>query len=172
MLDRAGCSACCRCTPRATTGSSRSTAPGSARSWTGSYSDPGDPSPSRLLLHDTAEPLTVASLVPVHLGQARLAYLSACQTATNLATSLLDEAIHLSGAFQIAGFPQVIGTLWEIDDKGAVRIADGFYARLDNEAAGLDTSRAAHALHGVLCKERDNFFRTPSLWAAYMHAGA
>ena len=136
------------------------------------YSDPGDPSRSRLLLHDTAEPLTVASLVPVHLGQARLAYLSACQTATNLATSLLDEAIHLSAAFQIAGFPQVIGTLWEIDDKGAVRIADGFYARLGNEAAGLDTSRAAHALHGVLRKERDNFFRTPSLWASYMHAGA
>jgi hypothetical protein len=136
------------------------------------YSDPGDPSRSRLLLHDQTEPLTVASLVPVRLGQARLAYLSACQSATNLATSLLDEAIHLSAAFQIAGFPQVIGTLWEIDDKGAVRIADGFYASLDDEAAGLDTGRAAHALHGVLCKERDMYFRTPSLWAAHMHAGA
>ena len=136
------------------------------------YSDPGDPSRSRLLLHDQAEPLTVVSLVPVHLDQARLAYLSACQTATNLATSLLDEAIHLSAAFQIAGFPQVIGTLWEIDDKGAVRIADGFYASLDDGAADLDTGRAAHALHGVLRKERDIFFRTPSLWAAFMHAGA
>lgn len=44
-------------------------------------SDPADPSRSLLLLHDhESDPLTVASLVPVKLDQAQLAYLSACRT--------------------------------------------------------------------------------------------
>ena len=44
------------------------------------FSDPADPSRSQLLLHDPADPLTVASLAPVNLERADLAYLSACQT--------------------------------------------------------------------------------------------
>lgn len=87
------------------------------------YSDPADPSHSRLLLHDSAEPLTVASLAPVNLSHADLAYLSACQTAINSAARLIDEAIHLSAAFQLAGFRQVIGTPWEIEDEISARVA-------------------------------------------------
>jgi CHAT domain len=81
------------------------------------YSDPADPSHSRLLLHGSAEPLTVAGLAPVNLSHADLAYLSACQTAINSAARLIDEAIHLSAAFQLAGFRQVIGTPWEVEDE-------------------------------------------------------
>ena len=62
--------------------------------------NPSDPSQSLLLLqdHDSA-PLTVASLAPVDLGQAQLAYLSACETALTFAPGLIDEAIHLTTAF-------------------------------------------------------------------------
>ena len=136
------------------------------------FSDPADPSRSELLLHDRADPLTVTSLAPVNLERADLAYLSACQTAVNSASSLLDEAIHLAAAFQLAGFPHVIGTLWEIDDGIAVRVADAFYASLDDGSAGLDASTAAYSLHNAVRNERDRLFRSPSLWAAYMHAGA
>ncbi|MDQ3990295.1 MAG: CHAT domain-containing protein, partial [Actinomycetota bacterium] len=79
--------------------------------------------------HDS-DPLTVASLAPIRLDQARLAYLSACRTAFNPSTDLADEAIHLTTAFQLAGYPHVVGTFWEIDDALAVRIADTFYAAL------------------------------------------
>ncbi|MEO3859432.1 CHAT domain-containing protein [Acrocarpospora sp. B8E8] len=69
-------------------------------------SDPADPSASRLLLHDHQhDPLTVASLAPITLSHARLAYLSACSTALTSHTDLLDESIHLTSAFQMAGFP-------------------------------------------------------------------
>src|ERR1700677_237868 len=136
------------------------------------HSDPADPSLSRLLLHDRAEPLTVTSLAPVSLDHAELAYLSACETALNSVTGLLDEAIHLTSAFQMAGFPPVIGTLWEVNDAIAVRVADAFYTGLDDESGALDTASAAAALHQAVRAERDTLFRTPSLWAAYMHAGA
>ncbi|MGK8522353.1 CHAT domain-containing protein [Nocardia asteroides] len=80
--------------------------------------DPADPSRSHLLLHDhDTDPLTVAELAPVHLDHARLAYLSACETALTANTRLLDEAIHLASAFQLAGYPHVIGTLWTMMTK-------------------------------------------------------
>ncbi|MFF1840035.1 CHAT domain-containing protein [Streptomyces sp. NPDC058231] len=144
-------------------------------------SHPTDPSRSRLLLHDhDSDPLTVAGLAPIQLDQAQLAYLSACRTAAIDTTELLDEAIHLTSAFQLAGFPHVIGTLWEINDQIAVTVADAFYTHLTTDQHTVDTDRAADALHHAIRAVRDGHdlpgdldrTRTPSLWAAYLHAGA
>jgi hypothetical protein len=135
--------------------------------------DPTDPSKSLLLLHDhDSAPLTVASLGPVNLDQAQLAYLSACDTALTPATELIDEAIHLTTAFQLAGFPHVIGTLWQIGDQIAVEVATTFYTTLRTIPDTVDTSQAAWALHYAVRAARDVYPQTPSLWAAYLHAGA
>ncbi len=136
-------------------------------------SHPFDPSRSLLLLHDhDSDPLTVASLAPIRLDQARLAYLSACRTAFNPSIDLADEAIHLTTAFQLAGYPHVVGTLWEIDDALAVHVADTFYAALATGNNTIDTRYAAQALHHAVRPIRDEQPETPSLWAAYVHAGA
>ncbi|MFF7977242.1 CHAT domain-containing protein [Streptomyces sp. NPDC007905] len=136
-------------------------------------SHPTDPSQSMLLLHDWQhDPLTVASLSPVDLDHARLAYLSACSTTQTGNLRLLDEAIHLTAAFQLAGFPHVIGTLWEIDDSCAADIADTFYTHLTDEDGDIDTGRAAHALHTTIRALRDRLPLTPSLWASHLHFGA
>jgi tetratricopeptide (TPR) repeat protein len=135
-----------------------------------------DPSRSRLVLadHDTA-PLTIASLAPVRLDNAQLAYLSACRTAITDNAKLADESIHLTSAFQLAGFPHVIGTLWNVEDEAAASTAIAFYRHLASggSAAGqLDAWGAAKALHAVTLALRDQFPATPSLWAAYTHSGA
>jgi hypothetical protein len=140
-------------------------------------SDPTDPSHSRLLLHDhDTAPLTVAALAPVRLDHAQLAYLSACETAVTSHTQLLDEAIHLASAFQLAGYPHVIGTLWAINDYRAVQIADAFYAALTagrgNGRPALNSSQAADALHRAVRTVRQTLPTTPSIWAAHLHAGA
>ncbi|BDM69244.1 CHAT domain-containing protein [Streptomyces nigrescens] len=137
-------------------------------------SDPADPSQSRLLLHDHATtPLTVSALARVDLDHARLAYLSACSSAAPGGPRLLDEAIHLTSAFQLAGFPHVIGTLWPINDRLAAEIAESFYTHLTTGPRGrLAPDRAAAALHHTLRAVRDRFPATPSLWASYLHAGA
>jgi len=137
------------------------------------FSDPADPSQSRLLLHDhRTDPLTVAALAPVVLDHAQLAYLSACSTARATEERLLDEAIHLASAFQLAGFPHVIGTLWEIDDAIAVEIADTFYAALAHPDGTLDPDRAARALHQATRALRDRQPTDPYIWASHIHAGA
>ena len=110
--------------------------------------DPQDPSRSQLYLHDHAErPLTVAALAAIRLEQAQLAYLSACGTALNRDRLLLDEAIHLTAAFQLTGFARVIGTLWPIDDAISALIADSFYSGLRASDGAMDLSCAAAALH-------------------------
>ncbi|QKV90796.1 CHAT domain-containing protein [Streptomyces sp. NA02950] len=145
------------------------------------HSDATDPSLSRLLLQDhERDPLTVAALAPVVLDRAQLAYLSACRTATVTHGAFLDEALHLASAFQVAGFPRVVGTLWEVDDRLCVAIADRFYAHLRTAEGGLDTRRAAYALHRALLAVRDGQdlpgpltrAATPFLWAAHIHVGA
>ncbi|CAL9540622.1 CHAT domain-containing protein [Streptomyces sp. NEAU-PBA10] len=144
-------------------------------------SDRRDPSHSALLLYDHGRsrdldgdsgPLTVASLAPVRLDNAQLAYLSACHTAVTEAESLVDEAIHLTSAFQLAGFRHVVGTLWAVADTAAPSIAEGFYRELREASGDLDASRSAFALHQITRETRDLLPATPSLWAAYVHAGA
>ncbi len=145
------------------------------------HSDDTDPSLSHLLLQDhERDPLTIATLAPVALDHAQLAYLSACRTASVVHGAFLDEALHLASAFQLAGFPRVVGTLWEVDDRLCVTIADSFYTHLRTAEGGLDTRRTAHALHRALIAIRDGHdlpgpitrSGNPFLWAAHIHVGA
>jgi CHAT domain-containing protein len=135
--------------------------------------DPVDPARSQLYLHDHAEePLTVAALSALNMDQAQLAYLSACGTAVNRNPRLLDEAIHLTAAFQLTGFARVIGTLWPIDDVISASVADSFYAGLQAGDGAIDLNRAAIALHHAQRTARTALTDFPSLWAPYIHMGA
>jgi hypothetical protein len=72
------------------------------------------PSHSHLLLHD--DRLTTMDISAQSLIRAKLAYLSACAT-TETHPALADEAIHITAAFQLAGYAHVIGALWPIMDN-------------------------------------------------------
>lgn len=81
------------------------------------------PSPSRLMLHDhKSGPFTIGTLSSLKLERALLAYLSASSTAVSSQTDVPDESISLASAFQLAGYPHVIGTLWDLDDVLAVMV--------------------------------------------------
>ncbi|MEV6633714.1 CHAT domain-containing protein [Actinoplanes sp. NPDC051470] len=123
------------------------------------------PSASRLLLHD--RPLTVRDLVAHRAGQAELAYLSACETFSG-SRRLPDEAISLAGTVQLAGFRQVIGTLWAVSDRYAPRVARAVYAGI---AEAGDLTGTAAALHDAVRSLRDRRPAAPSLWAPYVHIG-
>ncbi len=86
------------------------------------------------------------------------------------ATDLLDEAIHLATAFQLASYPHVVGTLWEINDPIAADIAEAFYRHLATNGSP-DPSLSAFALHQAVLAARDKLPLTPSLWAAHIHTG-
>jgi CHAT domain-containing protein len=108
----------------------------------------------------------------LRLDRAQLAYLSSCSTALTGTAELADEAIHLTTAFQLAGYPHVIGTMWVIGDRSATMVADAFYGYLATRLGNIDTTRAADALHHAIRAMRDRFPEDPFLWAGYLHAGA
>lgn len=130
-----------------------------------------DPSASRLLMRDyEARPLTVSDIGALS-DVSGLAYLSACDTTVTRAT-LADEAIHITGAFHLAGYQHVIGTLWPVNDAVAGDLAVEFYRRLITGGDALpDLSRCAEALQHAIRGLRAHYPDHPSLWAAYTHTG-
>ncbi|MFI6963964.1 CHAT domain-containing protein [Streptomyces sp. NPDC050255] len=131
-----------------------------------------DPARSHLVLTDHATaPLTIADITALDLT-AELAYLSACDT-SRTAPRLADESLHITGAFHLAGYRHVIGTLWPVDDRTAAQLGTDFYAHLtDNGTAPPQTDLSALALHLATTRLRSRYPHVPSLWAAHTHTGA
>ncbi|KAH8782658.1 TPR domain-containing protein [Diaporthe sp. PMI_573] len=117
-----------------------------------------DPLQSLLLLNDWQEsPLTVESLLETNLSAKApfLAYLSACGTGRIRDERSVDESIHLTSAFQLAGFRHVIGTLWEVDDELCVEMAKLMYEYLGKN--GLCDESVSRGLHQATRTLRDRW---------------
>ncbi|MER7589702.1 CHAT domain-containing protein [Micromonospora sp. NPDC127501] len=125
-------------------------------------SDRADPARSHLTLADG--PITVGDLFEVDVPDGYLAYLSACDTATT-PLSTLDEAIHIAAAFQIAGYPHTVATLWPISDLLAPDIAYRIYE------AVLHGATPAHAVHRAVRDLRGRHPDAPHRWASHVHFG-
>ncbi|MFD5823869.1 CHAT domain-containing protein [Lentzea sp. NPDC060358] len=93
-----------------------------------------------------------------------LAYLSACSTAKG-AGLLADEAMHLASAFLLIGFRSVVGTLWQVEDDAARRVADDFHSALRKG------KEPAVALHEAVVSLRAAYPRMPALWAGFAYFG-
>jgi CHAT domain-containing protein len=140
-------------------------------------SDPEDPSNSSLILLSdggkTADRLSIYQIAGTNSPNALLAVLSACQTADQQNLDHVDETIHLAGAFQIAGFPLVVGSLWEAESDYASNLTVDFYARfakLGGYSAGRDTG--ARAMHDAMVQLRSKDPEAVLSWAPFVIYGA
>ncbi len=145
--------------------------------------DPSDPSKSGLLLQaartatmeDRPDVLSVHEISQAHLSRAEIAYLSACSTAENRASGLVDEVLHVVSGFQVAGFRHVIGCLWPSSDRACVEVARIFYAKLGRSGKlSYDDRAIALALHESVVEiwKSDEYHKRPLFWAQYVHFGA
>ncbi|MFE1292760.1 CHAT domain-containing protein [Streptomyces sp. NPDC058751] len=124
---------------------------------------PYSPSSSCLVLHDGTElPVTDVSRLDLN---AEFAFLSACSTAQG-GYDVPDEAITVASAFLLAGYRNVVGTLWSIHDTEAPHTAADFYRCLS------PTTPPARALHEALHQARTRVPERPDVWSAYVHYGA
>ena len=145
------------------------------------YTDRNDPSNSGLILQRRAnedcppqqDQLTVRRVSELILANARIAYLSACSTAENRAARLTDEVLHVVSGFQLAGFPHVVGCLWQSNDRVCVQVASQFYSLLHRENARVwDDRGVAVAVHESVLAARATDLSMPLLWAPFVHYGA
>ena len=138
-----------------------------------------NPSESRILFSDWEDnPFSVGDIAALNLGDAELAYISACHTANNRDFTLLDEQIHVAGSFQLAGFPSVIGSMWHISDDRSLEVTKCVYSAMLTRDGKLRVSEAARGLHFALRTIRDAELQQskhqssdPLTWAAYVHVG-
>ncbi|KAI3585475.1 CHAT domain-containing protein [Fusarium oxysporum f. sp. albedinis] len=79
---------------------------------------------------DAESHLTIEEIQGSRHQKAQLAYLSACSTANVSARDLVDEVVHIAGAFSLLGFRQVVGTFWQAKNTAARVVAKRFYEEL------------------------------------------
>jgi len=121
----------------------------------------------------TVDPLSVQRISETNLGRASIAYLSACSTAENRATQLIDEVIHSASGFQVAGFGHVVAAMCPSVDAVCVEMATGFYEQLHGGLGGQEADRSvAEAVHEATVQVRSRLRRVPLSWAPYIHFGA
>lgn len=125
-----------------------------------------DPLDSALVLHDGN--LKVGTLMRTPLTDARLVFLSACETAqTN--PSEPDESIHIAAAMLFAGFKGAIATMWAISDNDAPQIAESFYRNI-TRGGTVNFSNAAASLCRAVREGRESGM-SPLHWAPFIHVG-
>jgi CHAT domain-containing protein len=130
-----------------------------------------DPSASCLLLYDCdVAPMTAADISALRL-EGGLAYLSACDTSVT-SQNLIDEAVHITGAFHLAGYQQVVGSLWPVSDTVASMVAVEVYQHLTSKGTRLpEVGGTAEALHHATRHLRTRLPGLPIIWASLTHTG-
>jgi hypothetical protein len=143
-------------------------------------SDYANPLNSHLLLKTKVGEKTVVDRLSVSklsrtaaTGKARIVYLSACSTAEVKDNKLRDEGLHITSAFQIAGFSHAIGSLWSANDNICVKVAEAFYGYLtqNGSTTRFSNDQVAKALRSAILSIQSQHPEDPSIWAQFVHFG-
>lgn len=121
----------------------------------------------RLLLHDQA--LTASHIANMNVGDADLAFLSACDTYTT-GDLVPDECLTIGAALQLAGYQHVIATQWPVYDNSTADLAADIY---DTVAADqtLNATSSGSALRAAMLRARSRNPNDPTRWVPYVHLG-
>ncbi|WP_144440772.1 CHAT domain-containing protein [Streptomyces roseifaciens] len=128
-----------------------------------------NPSNSELLLHDAR--LSVAEIRARRFGSGRIGCLLLTCHGGFAGHRFVNEVAHLGAAFQVAGFPHVLGSLMPALAANAASIARRLFTPGTAGARPLDRIDPALALHDAVRGIRQVLPREPQLWATYIHFG-
>jgi len=118
---------------------------------------PGDGKDGSLEVHEILSSLDLTGV--------KLVVLSACRSAAGVLSGG-DEIVGLTRALHYAGTPNVISTLWNINDTASAGLMAEFYGQLIGGA-----SAAAALRHAQLSVLDSPLFHDPKYWAAFMLSG-
>jgi len=132
----------------------------------------GHPSSARLLL--SADPalgdsgaLYLHDLEEVTLPRARVVVLAACRTGAGT-VSRVEGALSLSRPFLAAGVPDVVASLWDIDDAVSHRFFISFHRALLERGSPESALRETQL---ALLRGNDVWLSHPASWAAFICMG-
>lgn len=106
-------------------------------------------SPLKSSLKLADKPLTLDEIFSLKLQKTRLVTLSACETGLTDPSSISDEYIGLPSGFLYSGSPNVVSSLWSVDDVSTALLMIKFYENLQVQPS------VAMALNQSQCWLRD-----------------
>ncbi len=119
---------------------------------------------------DLSQCLTLGEIFGLDLTQSRLTVLSACETGLTDFRSLTDEYIGLPSGFLYAGSPNVVSSLWAVNDLSTAFLMIKLYQNLqDNDfhdSVPIALNQAQLWLKNVNKEELEEWGRTLNLRAA------
>jgi len=122
-----------------------------------------NPRSSGLVLSDGL--LTVDMIAEVRRRRYGSAFLSGCSTGLR-GLIIPDEALGIGDSFSIAGFNNVVSTMWPVVDEVSSLVSTAFYERVLR--ARLEP---AAALRDAVLEMRSRFPHFASLWAPFANSG-
>ncbi len=111
--------------------------------------------------------LYLRELLPRSLPRTRVVVLAACRTAAG-AVSRVEGALSLGRPLLAAGVPDVVGSLWDIDDSVSRRFFIAFHRALLSEGDPVVALRKAQL---ALLRDDDTSLAHPASWAAFICMG-
>ena len=117
---------------------------------------------------DAIDTVTIKELTSQHREAPAVAVLAACATSQGTPFRL-EGVVSLARAFLELGTPEVVATLWDVEDTSAAVLFAALHEELARGAGAAHALRSAQLsfLHGPDAK-----MRAPSHWAAYVAMGA
>lgn len=140
--------------------------------------DPFDPSKTQIFLDDwETNHFTIADITSMKFDKAQMAYISGCQF-ENGNYGQVNE-VSLAENFQLAGFPTIIGTLWQNPNDDSAAVVRSVYQSMISKENMLDNRKAALSLHFAIRELRERstvvmrnqILIDPTVWARYIHVG-
>jgi CHAT domain-containing protein len=98
----------------------------------------------------------------------RLVVLAACNTGGG-ALRESEGSLSLSRAFLAAGVPEVVASLWRVDDRSAASLFRIFHRRVRSGENALEALRQSQL---ALLRRGDKSAKSATLWASFAHFGA
>jgi CHAT domain-containing protein len=134
----------------------------------------GENAPAKARLLFAADPRTADSgalylqeLAKQSLPRTRVVVLAACRTGAGT-VSRVEGALSLGRPFLAAGVPDVVASLWDIDDSVSRRFFVAFHRALQERG---DPSRALRDVQVSFLRSQDPSLVHPASWAAFICMG-
>jgi CHAT domain-containing protein len=107
--------------------------------------------------------LTAQEIYSFKLPKTRFVVLAACETGSQFVPGG-EGVTSLARAFQSAGVPTVVASLWSVDDKSTAHLFKSFY---DNLKQNPDPAEALAKAQRAMLRSMDKADRSPKAWAAF-----
>ncbi|KAL8737428.1 MAG: hypothetical protein Q9181_001674 [Wetmoreana brouardii] len=120
------------------------------------------------------DPLYISEISTWMTRKTALVFLSACSVADAETQDFSDENVHIANSFAVAGVPDVVGSMWEVESSVATAVAQVFWDFLCHfmpDGDVLEGELVARALQLAVTVVAADWREDPLTWAGFIHVG-